>query len=33
MTKNGKLFVCNNCGEYFYPEKIEDHVKEIHFWN
>jgi ribosomal protein L32 len=28
-----ELFECKNCGEYLAPEKIEKHVKEIHFWN
>ena len=33
MTKTGNIFECRNCGEYFSPEKIEDHIKENHFWN
>jgi len=28
-----ELFECKNCGECFASEKIEKHVKEMHFWN
>jgi len=28
-----KFFECNNCGEHIPHSKIEDHVKELHFWN
>jgi hypothetical protein len=27
------FFECRSCGEHFFPEKIEEHIKEIHFWN
>lgn len=27
------LFECKNCGGHLLAEKIEEHVKEMHFWN
>jgi len=27
------FFECHSCGAHFHIEKIEKHVKEIHFWN
>jgi hypothetical protein len=26
------FFECHSCGEHFHIEKIEKHVKEMHFW-
>ena len=27
------LFECRNCGEHFTIEKVEEHIKEMHFWD
>jgi len=27
------IFECRNCGEHFTIDKVEKHVKEMHFWN
>jgi hypothetical protein len=28
-----KLFTCNSCKETFPIKKLEEHVKEYHFWD
>jgi len=28
-----KLFLCNSCKEQIEYSKIENHVKEMHFWD
>jgi hypothetical protein len=27
------FFECKNCGDHIPSSKIEEHVKEMHFWN
>jgi hypothetical protein len=33
MEYSDRLFTCNSCKETFPIKKLEEHVKEYHFWD